>query len=215
MTKTTDLLGATFQMAGGLLNLSEHSCRKTQLSVRTQRYAAGELALCVQEHAVGYGATMKSPFWVYLWIRKHNLHLRFPRGSPLQKDQVHKYMQAVRVPFDRVKQTLGTARTRVSAGVKGDCLAVNLETSFAASDVALVCAVYCVILEHVCGILRVAKGVVDGYDLDIRVLHRSTQDKSADAAESIDANLDLRPLNHRANAKQVDARCESVSRQVP
>lgn len=75
-------------------------------------------------------------------------------------------------------------------------LAVHLKTVLAARHATFVCAVDSVVLEHVRSILRVTEGVVDGYDLDIGVLHRSTQDKPADAAEPIDANLDLVSLSH-------------------
>ena len=92
--------------------------------------------------------------------------------------------------------TAGDVRTWVFASVKGDALAVYLKIVLTALDVTIVCAVNSVVLEHVRSILRVAEGVVDGYDLDIRVLHGSTQDKSADAAEPIDANLDLLSLSH-------------------
>ena len=87
-------------------------------------------------------------------------------------------------------------RTWVLASMKGDALAVYLKTILTALDVTIVCAVNSVVFEHVRSILRVAEGVVDGYDLDIRVLHCSTQDKPADAAEPIDANLDLVSLSH-------------------
>ena len=86
--------------------------------------------------------------------------------------------------------------TWVFASVKGDALAIYLKTILTALDVTIICAVHGVVLEHVCSILGIAEGVVDGYDLDIRVLHSSTQDKPADAAEPIDANLDLVSLSH-------------------
>ncbi len=86
--------------------------------------------------------------------------------------------------------------TWISAGVEGDVLAVYIKTVLAALDCSLICSVDCVVLEHVCCVLRVTEGVIDGYDLDIRVLHRSSQDKPADPAEPIDADLDLRTLYH-------------------
>lgn len=86
--------------------------------------------------------------------------------------------------------------TWVSASVEGDVLAVHLKTILAALNATLVRAMDSVVLEHVCSILRVAERVVDGYDLDIWVLHSSTQDKPADAAEAIDANFDRVSLSH-------------------
>lgn len=80
--------------------------------------------------------------------------------------------------------------------MEGDLLAVYVKAVLAALDSPFVCAMHRVILEHVCCVLGVAEWVVDGYNLDIRVLHRSTQDQPADPSESIDADLDLRTLNH-------------------
>lgn len=80
--------------------------------------------------------------------------------------------------------------------MKGNALAIYFKTVLAALDVTIVRAVNGVVFEHVCSILWIAEGVVDGYDLDIRVLHRSTQNKPADAAKAIDANFDLVSLSH-------------------
>ena len=89
--------------------------------------------------------------------------------------------------------------------MEGDLLAVYLKTVLGSRDVTLICAVYSIVLEHVCSVLGITERVVDGYDLDIRVLHRSTQDKPADAAEAIDADLNLWTLNHGATVGEVDA----------
>ena len=80
--------------------------------------------------------------------------------------------------------------------MEGDVLSVYFKAVSAALDSPAVRSMNCVILEHVRCILGVAKGVVDGYDLDVGVLHRSPQHKPSDAAEAIDADLDLRTLNH-------------------
>ena len=76
-------------------------------------------------------------------------------------------------------------------------LAVDFKAVCAAFHRPFVRSVDGVVLEHVGCILGVAEGVVDGYNLDIRVLHRSAQHKPPDATEAIDADFDLvGTLNH-------------------
>jgi len=80
--------------------------------------------------------------------------------------------------------------------VEGDVLPVYIEAVLAALDSPSVCTMHRVILKHVRCVLGIAERVVDGYNLNIRVLHRSAEDKPADSAKAIDADLDLRTLNH-------------------
>ncbi len=80
--------------------------------------------------------------------------------------------------------------------MEGDVLPVYFKAVLAALDSPSVCTMDRIILEHVCCVLGIAERVVDGYNLNIRVLHRSAEDKPADSAKAIDADLDLRTLNH-------------------
>ena len=133
--------------------------------------------------------------WAYLLTHRHSLHQHFPMGSPLR----HRSKSCVTSNILTVvcrNSTAVTVPTWVFASVECNPLAIYFKTVLAALNVTIVCAVNGVVLEHVCSILWIAEGVVDGYDLDIRVLHRSTQNKPADAAEPIDANLDLIALSH-------------------
>lgn len=80
--------------------------------------------------------------------------------------------------------------------MEGDVLPVYFKAVLAALDSPSVCTMHRIILKHVRCVLGIAERVVDGYNLNIRVLHRSAEDKPADSAKAIDADLDLRTLNH-------------------
>ena len=48
-----------------------------------------------------------------------------------------------------------------------------------------------IVLEHVSSVVQVEEGVVDSHGHNIsRVLHGGTADETADAAESVDSDLD-------------------------
>ena len=124
----------------------------------------------------------------------------------------HSELTVLEINNDRVASaTLTARRTWIPTSVEGDFLAVYLKTVLATRDVTVVCAVDSVVLEHVCSVLGITERVVDGHDLNVRVLHRSTQDKPADAAETIDANLDLWTLNHDATVVTVNAARELLT----
>ena len=71
-----------------------------------------------------------------------------------------------------------------------DCFAVYQQLAVLGSDFALESAMHRVILYHIHHVIQVDKGIVDPDDLEyIRLGNRRTEDQTANAAKSVDANF--------------------------
>ena len=80
--------------------------------------------------------------------------------------------------------------SRVHLGKHLDGLAVHGDAVFGIADLALELAMHGVIAQHIGHVVGGHAGVIDANELDVLTRHTGTENQPADAAKTVDANLD-------------------------